>query len=159
MAAGADLLFEYDADTALLRVTVENTSPVTPGVANPVVTRFYFSAPEGLIETATLVGQASTSGQPPEFRLAFAPTGRTLDIEGRLPSFGEPGLRLRAALPFTRSLDQSSRSGVYVDDEHLAVLFDWVGPEAVVELEGIDRIWAGQPRADGERSLELFVRR
>ena len=39
------------------------------------------------------------------------------------------------------------------------MLFDWVGPEAVVELEGIDRVWAGEPRADGERSLELFVRR
>jgi len=39
------------------------------------------------------------------------------------------------------------------------MLFDWVGPEAVVELEGIDRVWAGAPRADGERSLELFVRR
>ena len=52
-----------------------------------------------------------------------------------------------------------SRSGLYVDDEYLVLLFDWVGPEAVVELEGIDRVWAGEPRADGERSLELFVRR
>ena len=34
-----------------------------------------------------------------------------------------------------------------------------VALEAVVELEGIDLVWAGAPRADGERSLELFVRR
>ena len=68
-------------------------------------------------------------------------------------------MRLRAMLPFVRSLDQASRSGLYVDDRHLVMLFDWVGPEAVVELEGIDRVWAGAPRADGERSLELFVRR
>lgn len=92
-------------------------------------------------------------------RLAFAPSGRVLDIESRLLSFGDPGLRLRAALPFTRMLDQASRSGLYVDDVHLAVLFDWVGPAAVVELDGIDLVWPGEPRADGERSLELFVRR
>ena len=74
-------------------------------------------------------------------------------------AFGDPGMRLRAMLPFVRSLDQASRSGLYVDDEYLVLLFDWVGPEAVVELEGIDRVWSGEPRADGERSLELFVRR
>lgn len=112
-----------------------------------------------LVRRLRAAGLRRRDGKPSWQRLAFAPSGRTLDVEARLPSFGEPGLRLRAALPFTRSLDQSSRSGVYVDDEHLAVLFDWVGPEAVVELEGIDRVWAGQPRADGERSLELFVRR
>ena len=62
-------------------------------------------------------------------------------------------------LPLVRPLDQVSRSGLYVDDQHLVMLFDWVGSEAVVELEGIDSVWAGKPRADGERSLELFVRR
>ncbi|NDH75560.1 MAG: DUF4031 domain-containing protein [Actinobacteria bacterium] len=82
-----------------------------------------------------------------------------LDLGSRLVTFGDPGMRLRAMLPFVRSLDQASRSALYVDDQHLVMLFDWVGPEAVVELEGIDRVWAGAPRADGERSLELFVRR
>ena len=39
------------------------------------------------------------------------------------------------------------------------MLFDWVGSEAVVELDGVDEVWAGEPRANGERSLELFVSR
>ena len=90
---------------------------------------------------------------------AFAPRGRTLDLATRLVSFGDPGLRLRAALSTTTSLDHVSQSGVYVDDHHLVALFDWFGPEAVVDLTDVDRIWAGEPRPDGERSLELFVAR
>ena len=92
-------------------------------------------------------------------RLAFAPRGRTLDVAGRLVSFGEPGLALRSALTMTTALDQVSQSGLYVDETHLVALFDWVGPEATVDLPDIDRVWAGEPRSDGERSLELFVTR
>ncbi|MEO0492730.1 MAG: DUF4031 domain-containing protein [Actinomycetota bacterium] len=112
-----------------------------------------------LVRRLRSAGLRRRDDKPTWQRLAFAPRGRTLEVEGRLPSFGGPGLRLRATLPLVRSLDQVSRSGLYADDQHLVMLFDWVGPEAVVDLDGIDRVWAGEPRVDGERSLELFVRR
>ena len=112
-----------------------------------------------LVRRIREAGLRRRGDKPSWQRVAYAPSGRTLDLGSRLVAFGDPGMRLRAMLPFVRSLDQASRSGLYVDDEYLVLLFDWVGPEAVVELEGIDRVWAGEPRADGERSLELFVRR
>lgn len=112
-----------------------------------------------LVRRIREAGLRRRGDKPSWQRVAYAPSGRTLDLGSRLVSFGDPGMRLRAMLPFVRPLDQVSRSGLYVDDQHLVMLFDWVGPEAVVELEGIDRVWAGEPRADGERSLELFVRR
>ena len=112
-----------------------------------------------LVRRIRKAGLRRRGDKPSWQRVAYAPRGRTLDLGSRLVAFGDPGMRLRAMLPFVRSLDQASRSGLYVDDQHLVMLFDWVGPEAVVELEGVDRVWAGEPRADGERSLELFVRR
>ena len=63
-------------------------------------------------------------------------SGRTLDLGSRLVAFGDRGCSGRAALRPT--LDQASRSGLYVDDEYLVLLFDWVGPEAVVELEAAE---------------------
>ena len=92
-------------------------------------------------------------------RLAFAPRGASLDVTNRLVAFGDAGLTLRSALTMTTSLDQVSQSGLYVDEAFLVALFDWVGPEVTVDLPDIDLVWAGEPRSDGERSLELFVAR
>ena len=112
-----------------------------------------------LVRRLRAAGLRRRDAKPTWQRLGFAPRGRTLDLATRLVSFGDPGLRLRAALSTTTSLDHVSQSGVYVDDHHLVALFDWFGPEAVVDLTDVDRIWAGEPRPDGERSLELFVAR
>jgi hypothetical protein len=117
------------------------------------------------VDTRTLVRRLLAAGlrrrddKPTWQRLAFAPRGRSLEVGDRLVSFGDAGLRLRSALAVTTALDQVSQSGLYVDADHLVALFDWVGPEATVELPELDRVWAGEPRADGERSLELYVAR
>lgn len=112
-----------------------------------------------LVRRIRAAGLRRRGDKPTWQRVGFAPRGRTLEVADRLISFGEPGLRLRASLPLTVALDQVSQSAVYVDDDHLAVIFDFVGPEPAVDLPEIDRIWPGEPRVDGERSLELFVRR
>ena len=112
-----------------------------------------------LVRRIRAAGLRRRDDKPTWQRLAFSPRGQTLDVAARLVSFGEPGLRLREALTLTTSLDQVSQSGVYVDGDFIVALFDWIGPEAAVDLPGLDRVWAGEPRADGERSLELFVGR
>ena len=131
--------------------TVDRDRAIALG-AEPVDSRI-------LVRRLIASGLRRRDAKPTWQRLAFSPRGSTLDIAARLPSFGDPGLRLREALGFTATLDSVSRSGVYVDDHHLAVLFDWFGPEAELQLPGVDLVWAGEPRADGERSLELLVRR
>ena len=135
----------YDIDT------VDRLRAVELG-AEPVDSR-------DLVRRIRAAGLRRRDDKPTWQRLAFAPSGRRLDVDRRLVSFGEPGLALRAILQLTGGLDQVSRSGVYVDDRHLVALFDWVGPEAVVDLPDADLAWAGEPRADGERSLEVFIAR
>lgn len=112
-----------------------------------------------LVRRIRAAGLRRRDAKPTWQRLAFAPRGRTLDVGAPLGPFGEPGARLRAAIVTTDELDHASQSGVYVDGDFLVALFDWVGPAAMVDLADIDRVWAGEPRADGERSLELFVAR
>ncbi|MEM9467178.1 MAG: DUF4031 domain-containing protein [Actinomycetota bacterium] len=135
----------YDIDT------IDRERAISLG-AEPIDSR-------DLVRRLRAAGLRRRDDKPTWQRLAFAPRGRALDVDARLPSFGDAGVRLRTALSTTTALDHVSQSGVYVDDRHLVALFDWVGPEATVALPDIDRVWAGEPRADGERSLELFVRR
>ncbi|HKB15912.1 MAG TPA: hypothetical protein VKF62_07590, partial [Planctomycetota bacterium] len=56
--ATADLDFVYDDGVSppTLSVTVTNTSPVTPGVGNPLITNIYFNVPVGAVSGLTLVG-------------------------------------------------------------------------------------------------------
>jgi len=115
--------------------------------------------PRDLVRRLRAAGLRRRHDKPRWQRIDFAPTGKTLDVGKRLVSFGDPGLRLRSALAHTEALDRVSRSSVYADDSQLVALFDYMGPQAVVDLEGLDEIWIGQPRRDGERSVELFVGR
>lgn len=86
--ASATASFAYDAATAILRVTVTNTSPVIPGVANPLITRIYFAAPPGLIETADLIGQTGSGGLEPAFLLSFAADSESGDKDNYANCFG-----------------------------------------------------------------------
>jgi hypothetical protein len=63
--------FEYFQATHVLRLVVTNTSPVTVGVPNPLITRIYFNAPAGTVDSATLLSQVGSGGASPAFVLSF----------------------------------------------------------------------------------------
>jgi len=117
------------------------------------------------VDSRELVGRLRHAGlrrrnaKPSWQRLGYAGPGTSLEVSSRLVTFGEPGMRLREALRFAEGLDRLSRSALYVDEVYLVALFDWVGPAASLNLPMLDQTWAGEPRVDGERSLELFVAR
>ncbi|MGH7149550.1 MAG: hypothetical protein ACREIU_02570, partial [Planctomycetota bacterium] len=56
--ATADVQFSYDDGVSppTLSVTVTNTSPVVPGVGNPLISNIYFNTPVGGVSNLTLVG-------------------------------------------------------------------------------------------------------
>lgn len=110
-----------------------------------------------LVQRLRAAGLRRRSEKPRWQRFDFAGPGVALQADARLVTFGEPGLRLRSALAVVDGLDRLSRSALYADDHHVVALFDWVGAEATLHLPMVDQVWAGQPRGDGERSLELFV--
>jgi hypothetical protein len=60
--ASATLDFVYDQSTQRLTLRVTNTSPVTVGVANPLITRIAFNLPPGAVTSAQLLSQAGSSG-------------------------------------------------------------------------------------------------
>jgi len=112
-----------------------------------------------LVQRLRRAGLRRRTDKPRWQRFDFAGPGSALQAGTRLTTFGDPGLRLREALTLADGLDRMSRSALYVDEQYLVALFDWVGPEAMVQMPMVDRVWAGAPRADGERSLELFIQR
>ena len=61
--ASASLAFAYDAATGRLAVTATNTSPVTKGVANPLLTQLYFNLPQRAVTSIRLVSQTAKKGK------------------------------------------------------------------------------------------------
>lgn len=68
--ATAQLDFSYDATSGVLGLDVSNTSPVTTGVPNPVITRIAFNLPTGAVTGATLMMQTAAGGATPAFTLS-----------------------------------------------------------------------------------------
>ncbi|HET6202400.1 MAG TPA: hypothetical protein VFI25_06325 [Planctomycetota bacterium] len=71
--ATAQVDFAYDDGVSPPRLTlvVTNTSPVTPGVANPVIRAIYFNTPAGACTGLTLVSQTGTAGATPAWTLLY----------------------------------------------------------------------------------------
>jgi hypothetical protein len=88
--ASARYDFTLDPGAAQLVLVVTNTSPVVPGVPNPLLTELFFNAPAA-ITGMSLVSQSSSGGQTPAFALAFddAPgAGNDPNKAGRFGVFG-----------------------------------------------------------------------
>ena len=113
------------------------------------------------VDARELLGRLRQAGlrrrddKPAWERIAEAEWGRSLAVAQLAPV----PVALRRAIGELATLDQSSRSAVFVDATHAVVLFDWHGDPVDVEKVAVDQVWAGAPRVDGERSLELFVQR
>jgi hypothetical protein len=69
--ANASVGFGYDRATGRLTLTVENTTPATPGVQNPLLTQIFFNLPRLAVTGATLVSQTGSGGATPNFSLAL----------------------------------------------------------------------------------------
>lgn len=100
-------------------------------------------------------GLRRRNDKPTWERIAAAEQGRSLTIA----QVAQVPAALCAAIVELDTLDKSSRSAVFVDASHAVVLFDWHGDPVEAARLAVDQVWAGEPRVDGERSLELFVER
>jgi hypothetical protein len=88
-AATATIDFGYDPSTALLTVTVTNTSPVVSGTNTPVAGEIWFNLPMRIALTgATLVSQAGSGGAAPGYFLFVDPDPYDGAPVAPLPPFG-----------------------------------------------------------------------
>lgn len=69
--ASASVQFTYDAGTTTLTLAVNNTSPVTTGVVNPVMTSLYFNVPVGAVNAIALTGQSAAGATQPAWTMTW----------------------------------------------------------------------------------------
>jgi hypothetical protein len=68
----ARLVFSLDTIASQLTLTVENTSPVTPGIQNPVITDIVFNTPSA-VTGMSIASQTGSGGASPSMLLTFDP--------------------------------------------------------------------------------------
>jgi len=105
-----------------------------------------------LVRRLRAAGLRRRDHKPTWQRVAHAAIGE------QLSGAGLPG-RLGDVIGAVADVDRRSRSSVYVDDAHVVALFDFSADLIVPAEMNVDLVWHGEPRADGERSLELFLAR
>lgn len=69
--ASATLDFGYDARTHVLDLVVANTSPVTSGTPNPLLTHLAFNLPHDAVTAVDLLSQTGAGGASPDFDADF----------------------------------------------------------------------------------------
>lgn len=69
--ASATFDFAYDRATAMLTLTVTNTSPIVGNDDNPVLSEFYLNLPAGAVTGASLVSQSGSGGATAAFSLGY----------------------------------------------------------------------------------------
>ena len=118
-----------------------------------------------LVRRLRAAGLRQRSGGEPRWqRLASSSAGDDPDpVLAALDGLGPGGERLAAGIGCLGALAVAGALGLYDRPDRLAAVVDVSSPTSVVAdrqvREAVDEVWLGGPRADGQRSLELFVMR
>lgn len=127
----------WDPATRILDLVVTNTSPVTPGTPNPVITQIYLNMPWGAVDSVSLVDQSSATGTP-SFSMDLDMD--LLDGSNALKTgcFGAFGVLL--------SLPNGSQGGIANDAADVVGTSSWIdGPvhfQLLVDGPGLDTLSA-----------------
>lgn len=92
--ATADVAFTYDRNAKQLTVVVTNTSPVTAGVQNPLITDVFFNLPAGALTSLSLVSQAGNGGANPNYSLSLDFNTQANPAPNNVGCFGSFGAKL-----------------------------------------------------------------
>ena len=121
------------------------------------------TASRELVRRLRAAGLRRRSGSEPCWqRLASSPAGAdTHEVLVALEKLGASGERLTAGVDRLGPLAMAGSLGLYGRPDRLAVVVDLSTPIPPAAdrwtLEAVDEVWLSGPRADGQRSLELFV--
>ncbi len=92
--ASATVAFSYDDGSHTLTLVVENTSPVEPGVPNPLLTKLHFNAPPGAVTGLSLLSQTGSGGATPTWNVVFDPDPTSGTKPAKLGCLGAFSARL-----------------------------------------------------------------
>ena len=116
-----------------------------------------------LVRRLRAAGLRQRSGSEPRWqRLASSPAGADPhEVLVALEGLGASGKRLAAGIGCLGPLAVAGSLGLYGRPDRLAVVVDLLLPIPSAAghqaREAVDEVWLSGPRADGQRSLELFV--
>lgn len=116
-----------------------------------------------LVRRLRAAGLRRRSGGKPRWqRLASSPAGAEPHaVLAALEGLGASGKRLAAGIGFLGPSAMAGSLGLYGCPDRLAVVVDLSTPIPSAAdrrtQEAVDEVWLSGPRADGQRSLELFV--
>lgn len=116
-----------------------------------------------LVRRLRAAGLRRRSGSEPRWqRLASSPAGADPhEVLAALEGLGASGKRLAAGIGCLGSLAAAGSLGLYGRPDCLAVVVDLSSPIPSAAdhgtREAVDEVWLSGLRADGQRSLELFV--
>lgn len=118
-----------------------------------------------LVRRLRAAGLRRRSGSEPRWqRLASSPSGADPhEVLAALEGLGASGKRLSTGVNSLGTLAVAGSLGLYGRPDRLAVVVDLSPPIPSAAdrwtREAVDEVWLSGPRADGQRSLELFVAR
>lgn len=92
--ASASYGFTYDAATAMLTLRVTNTSAVTQGVPNPLLTLIAFNLPAHAVTGMTLQSQVGAGGAEPDFDVTVDTDLFALPNPNKVACLGEFSVQL-----------------------------------------------------------------
>jgi len=106
--ATATFDLSYDDATGVLTLVAHNTSPVVPGVPNPLLRELYLNLPHGTVSGVSLLLQSTGADPQPAFALSVDADNHDDQDAIKLGCFGRFGLRLdgwRVANPAADTID------------------------------------------------------
>ncbi len=114
-----------------------------------------------LVQRLRGAGLRRRGSRPAWEQLTTAGHGEMLGFPPLIAEFGVSCRRLSEAVLELGDLDARSRSAVFADDHQLVALLDIRQGDGIAmpSPPDADEVWIGHPRADGERSIEIFVTR
>ena len=149
--ATATVQFTYDDAAHALTLLVENTSPVTGGVPNPLLTSLHFNVPPGAVTGLSLLSQAGSGGATPAWSLTFDPDPTSPPNPARLGCLGAFSARLAqggglaGALANAAADTLSAPTGSWVIGPLTFVLDVTTAPGAVLDASDFANAFSHNP--------------
>ncbi|HKB16629.1 MAG TPA: hypothetical protein VKF62_11220 [Planctomycetota bacterium] len=157
--ATARVSFAYDDVAHTLTLVVENTSPVLPGVPNPLLTKLHFNAPPGAVTGLSLLSQSGSGGASPTWYLVFDANPASGSNPAKLGCLGAFSARLSNGNGIANAIANGAAdtfdapNGSWVVGPVTFVIDVAVSPGAVLDASDFANAFSHNPPGDHQVNL------
>ncbi|HET6204126.1 MAG TPA: hypothetical protein VFI25_15145 [Planctomycetota bacterium] len=162
--ASANVQVTYDDAAHTLTLLVENTSPVTGGVPNPLLTSLHFNVPAGAVTGLSLLSQTGSAGAACDWSLQFDPDPTSGGSPAKLACLGAFSARLfhggvSNAIANAAADTLAARAGSWVVGPVTFVLDVTTAPGAVLDATDFANAFSHNPPGDFQVNLGAYFKK